>query len=47
MDILIAFIIGAAGGALVVAYIAGASIVNRESEIYMEGFIAGQKEGDK
>jgi hypothetical protein len=44
MDILVAFIMGAIGGAFLMAFITGASVVKREHESYMERFLAGKKE---
>lgn len=40
----ILFMVGAACGALVVAFIQGASFLGKQNEIYMEGFRAGQVE---
>lgn len=50
MDILVAFLIGALAGALVMAFMSGCSNTNKINEAYMEGYRAGQVEimkGDK
>lgn len=44
MDILIAFIIGAAAGCLVMAFVNGCANTSKINEAYMEGFLAGQKD---
>ncbi len=44
MDILVAFAMGSVSGALVMAFMTGASVVKREQEAYMEGYLAGQRE---
>lgn len=36
------FFIGAIVGAIIMAFMQGTSICNRETEIYMEGYLAGQ-----
>ena len=43
MDILIAMTIGAVIGFVFSLFIVGASRLNREQDIYMEGFIDGEK----
>lgn len=44
MTEVVLFIVGAACGSLVVALIQGASFLDKQNEIYMEGFRAGQVE---
>ena len=44
MDILVALILGAFGGAVTTLFILGASMGSRECEAYMEGYLAGKNE---
>ena len=44
MDILVAFVMGTFSGTLVMAFMAGATLVRKENEAYMEGFLAGKRD---
>jgi hypothetical protein len=43
MGYVLTFIIGELAGVLIVGVLCGSKRVNRENEIYMEGFVAGQE----